>query len=153
MLYFWKTGGPRISIWHFHVSILFKLGPSPFNSFPHWSKKLFTSSFQVKFLKIRFTIVDGKCSILFPQCQQVPGHIWATAGHTSNAPQRAQKWQNMHFGNFRINLPGLKLKIKWGEKTSTFHEERPVQRYGRLKLKFLWEWFSHIVFIAFVQLN
>ena len=46
---------------------------------------------------------------------------------------------------------GPKLKNNWSQKTSlTFHVERPVQRYGRLKLKFLCERF---VFIASVQMN
>lgn len=44
-----------------------------------------------------------------------------------------------------------KLKNNWSQKTSlAFHVQRPVQRYGRLKLKFLCERF---LFIAFVQMN
>ena len=46
-------GGSRMSNMTYANTI--KLGPSPFNSSPQGKKKLFTSSFQAKFLKIRFT--------------------------------------------------------------------------------------------------
>ena len=61
-----------------------QLGPSPFNSSPQCKKKLFTSSFQAKFLKIRFTKVAGTSSFLmcqqiffFPSLYHSHGHIWA----------------------------------------------------------------------------
>ena len=55
-----------------------QLGPSPFNSSPQCKKKLFTLSFQPKFLKIWFTKVAASWSFLmmqqffFPSCQVVP---------------------------------------------------------------------------------
>ena len=39
-----------------------------------------------------------------------------------------------------------KLTNNWGPTTSTFHAERPLQRHGRFKLKFLCEWFSPFIY-------
>ena len=65
-----------------------QLGRSPFNSSPQCKKKLLTSSFQAKFLKIRFTKVAGTSSFFmcqqiffFPSVNQSQGHIWAKMCH------------------------------------------------------------------------
>ena len=48
-------------IWHSYVSIPFNSAPAH-STRPHNAKKLFTSSFQAKFLKIRFTKFTGTTS-------------------------------------------------------------------------------------------
>ena len=62
--------------------------PQPIQLVPTMQKKLFTSSFQVKFLKIRFTKFAGRSSFLvclqiffFPSVNQSQGHIWAKMWH------------------------------------------------------------------------
>ena len=54
-------------IWHSHST-----WPQIIQLFPTMQKNLFTSSFQAKFLKIRFTKVPGT-NFLFPQCKPLPG--------------------------------------------------------------------------------
>ena len=62
--------------------------PQPIQLVPTMQKKLFTSSFQAKFLKIRFTKVACTCSFLmymqiffFPSLNHSQGHIWAKMSH------------------------------------------------------------------------
>ena len=58
----------------------------------------------------------------------------------------------MHCGKFRNHLsrPNFELKKNWTNNcslfSSTFHIERPVPIFGRLKLKFLCERFSHCIY-------
>ena len=58
MLYFWKAGVQGCQIWHSHVSIPFNSAPAHLTRL-HNAKKLFMSSFQANFLKIRYTKVAG----------------------------------------------------------------------------------------------
>ena len=72
--------------------------PQPIQLVPTMQKKLFTSSFQAKFLKIRYTKVAGTSSFLM--CQQIfffpilyhsQGHIWAKMAHYG-PPLTPKKW-------------------------------------------------------------
>ena len=100
---------------------------------PHNAKKLFTSSFQAIFLKIGFTKVTCTCSFLCTctfwssHCSQVPRHIWAKLWHNVT-PLTPKKWPKMAAYELEIFLEPL------------------VSRYGRLKLKFLFEQFSHCIY-------
>ena len=80
----------------------------PIQIVPTMQKRLFTSSFQAKFLKIWF--------------KKIPS-------------------VNESRGIFRPNCD-----TSWGQKTSTFHVEQSVQRYGHLKLKDLCERLSHHIY-------
>merc|ERR1711994_561156 len=81
MLYFWKAEGSGMSNMTFPCVNTIQLVPT-------MQKKLFTSSFQAKFLKIRFTKFAGRSSFLvclqiffFPSVNQSQGHIWAKMCH------------------------------------------------------------------------
>ena len=79
MLYFWKAECSRMSNMTFPCVNTIQLGRSPFNSSPQ-CKKLFTLSFQAKFLKIWFTKVTATSiksyvavNFFVPQSQVVLG--------------------------------------------------------------------------------
>ena len=104
---FEKLGVQGCRIWHSHVSIPFNSAPAH-SSRPQNAKKLFTSSFQAKFLKIRFKKVAGTSSFLM--CQQIfffssvnqsQGHIWA---------KMSQLW---HLKNYRIYEPKMAKNALW----------------------------------------
>ena len=83
--------------------------PKPTQLFPTMQKKLFTSSFQAKFLKIRFLKVACTRSFLmymqiffFPSLYHSHGHIWAkisryapplTPKNDQKRTHIGQKWQ------------------------------------------------------------
>ena len=85
-------------------------------------KKLFTSSFQAKFLKIRFTKVACTCSFLmymqiffFPSLNHSQGHIWAKMSHYV-PPLTPKKWRIMHCScdhRFRRWLHPLWYQADW----------------------------------------
>ena len=77
MLYFWKAEGSRMSNMTFPCVNTIQVVPT-------MQKKLFTSSFQAKFLKIRFLKVACTWSFLMymqiffsPSLYHSYGHIWA----------------------------------------------------------------------------
>ena len=81
---YWKAECSRMSNMTFPCVNAIQLGPSPFNSSPQCKKKLFTLSFQPKFLKIRFTKVAASRSFLMRQqifffllAKWSQGHVWA----------------------------------------------------------------------------
>ena len=147
---FEKLGVQGCQIWHSHVSIPFNSAPAH-STRPHNAKKALYVIIS-KFLKIGFTKVhwkrcDGNCY----QFQAVPG---AYLGQKvppltpKKYPTMAEYGQKMRCGKL-LTHPDPKLKNNCSLFSSTFHLDRPVSRYGRLKLKFLCELF----FYSFVQLN
>ena len=77
-------------IGHSHVSIPFNSAPAH-STRPHNAKKLFKSSFQAKFQKIRFTKVTGKSFFFFT--------------HMS------QKWPETHCGKFQNHLSRIQNQV------------------------------------------
>ena len=99
---------------------------------------LFTSSFQGKFLKIRVTKVTCTCSFfmymyIFPSFT-TPRGIFGQKWPTSNTQKMTKNGKKRTSGNCG------------NTHSSTFHIERPFSRYGRSKLKFLCEQFSHCIY-------
>ena len=75
-----------------------QLGPSPFNSSPQCKKKLFTSSFQAKFLKIWFTKATGtsiKSYVAVKEMsspgREVPGACFGPQSHTEPHLEHTEK--------------------------------------------------------------
>ena len=148
-------------IWHSHVLIPFN-SAAAHSTRPHNAKNLFTSSFQAKFLKIRFTKVAGTSSFLvcqqiffFPNLNHSQGHIWAKMSHhvppltPKKWPKRThigQKWQKEWcYHTF------VKEWMKALDKTrilapSDYFYYFSFPRYGCLKSKFLCERYSHCIF-------
>ena len=140
-----------------------QLGPSPFNSSPQCKKKLFTLSFQPKFLNIWFTKVTATSiksyvavNFFVPQSQVVLGACFGPQSpsgpyleHPKNDQKRThigQKWQKEWcYHTF------VKEWMKALDKTrilapSDYFYHFSFPRYGRLKSKFLCERYSHCIF-------
>ena len=113
MLYLWKDGGSRMSNIIFPRVNPIQLSPSPFNSSPQ-CRKLFMSSFQANFLKMRFTNFYGIKRHLTTSAKFF---IQSAAGGT---PLKPQKWPNMTRKctreNFEPSCLDPKLKYKWVQK-------------------------------------
>ena len=65
-------------------------------------------------------------------------------------PKNYQKWPHMS-QRWQKNHP--KSKNNCSLYSSNFHVERPVSRYGRLKLKFLCDRFSHCIYCSFCSIE
>ena len=114
MLYFWKAGGSRMSHMTFPCVNPIQLGPSPFNSTAQCQK----SSLRHHFRQNSYYI-----------------HYYYSF-MAAYEPKMAKKCTVENCGTTYLLL---KSKNNCSLFSSTFHVERPVSRYGRLKLKFLCE--------------
>ena len=126
--------------------------PQPIQLVPTMQKKLFMSSFQAKFLnwvkksymymliftcnffvlsvnQSRATFGPNKSPLLHPKNAQ-NGRVWAQNGKKCTVE------------NCSTTYIYPKTKNNCSLFSSNFHVQRPVSKYGRLKLKFLWERFS-----------
>ena len=123
-------------------------GPQPIQLVPTMQKKLFTLSFQQKFLKIRFTKVAGSRSFLMIQqffsspCQVVPGACLSqivTNSATSNTHKHPKTPTNTHKTPTKSCATTLSWKSGW--KPSTRREFWHLRinfsfpSYGNLKVK------------------
>ena len=75
--------------------------------------------------------------------------LWSTSNTqkmTENGPIWAKNGKKRTAENFETTYLNPKSKNNYNLFSSTFHVERPISRYGRLKLKFLCERFSYCIF-------
>ena len=156
MLYFWKAECSRMSNMPFPCVNTIQLGPSPFNSslqckksslchhfrrnsWIGWKKVTCTCSFlHVIFLFLVSTSPGPYFGQKSPPQSPLPS--------PKNGRVLAKNGKKFSVENCGTIYLYPKSKKNCSLFSSNFHVQRPVSRYGRLKLKFLWERFS-------VQLN
>ena len=147
---FWKAWGPRTPNMTFPCVNPIQLGPSPFNSqckksslhhhFRRNSRKLGSQKLQAE----AHFWCTSRCSC-FPLLTS-PGGIFGQKCEASNTqkndrkwPHMSQKWQKMHC---EMAEPPTEIQNR---KIISVYFLQLFTRYGRLKLKFLCEQFSHCI--------